>query len=101
MILVFLTCANRKEARKIAKELLEKKLVACAKTIPVSSQFLWKSKRERANEALLLLETLEKHFAEIEEVVKSLHSYETPVMFAIPVGKTSKDVQEWLKNEIG
>lgn len=100
MIIIFLTCANQKEAQKIAKALLDKKLVACAKTIPITSAFLWKGRRRKAREVLLLLETLLKWFEEIEEVVRKLHSYETPVIFALPVRKTTKEVLEWLRAEI-
>lgn len=101
MIIIFLTCASQKEAQKIGRALLERKLVACTKMLPVSSSFWWKGKREQAREVLVIFETLEKHWTEIEEVVRKLHSYELPVMFALPVKKTTNDVLEWLDEEIG
>lgn len=100
MIIIFLTCADKKEAQKIAQALLEKKLAACAKMLPVSSGFWWKGKREKAKEILVMLETLEKHWTDIEDVVRKLHSHESFVMFALPVKKTTKDVLEWLHAEI-
>lgn len=100
MILIFLTCKNKKEADEISSVLLEKKLIACAKTIPVNSKSLWKGRIEKGDEVLLLLETLEERFSQIEKVVRKLHSYETFVMFAIPVVKTSRGISEWLKSQI-
>lgn len=97
MTLLYLTCANVQEADKIAQSLLDKRMVVCAKKLPVSSSFYWKGSIDNANEILLILETEERLFNEIEEEVRRLHSYETFVLVSIPVNKTSKGVEEWLK----
>ena len=41
----YITAPNKKEAEKIAKKLLDKKLIACANVISkVNSYFAWKTK---------------------------------------------------------
>lgn len=100
MVLIFLTCKNKKEAAAIATALLEKKLVACTKILSTDSKYLWKSRIEKAEEALLLLETYEEKFESIEKVVRKLHSYKTFVMFATPVVKTVGEVDKWLRSEL-
>jgi periplasmic divalent cation tolerance protein len=100
MTILFLTCANAKEANNISKTLLEKRLIACARKIPVSSSFWWKGKVDRADEAMLMMESVEEKFGEIETEVKKLHSYETFVLTTIPVGRSSSGVQEWLKESL-
>ena len=97
MILLFLTCSNDAEADKISQVLLEKHLIVCAKKTPVSSAFWWKGKIDKADEIMLVMESSEEKFDEIEKEVKKLHSYETFVLSAVPVLKTSKGVSEWLK----
>ncbi|MBI2051591.1 divalent-cation tolerance protein CutA [Candidatus Roizmanbacteria bacterium] len=97
MTLLYLTCANNKEADKIAKALLDKKFVVCAKKLPVSSSFFWKGTIDKADETLLILETEEELFDEIETEVRKLHSYETFVLFSIPINKASKGVKEWMR----
>ncbi len=100
MIILFLTCANDEEADKITRALLEKRLIACARKMPVSSSFWWKSKIDKADEIMLMMESVEAKFEAIEHEVRKLHSYETFVLTAIPVTKTSKGVEEWLQREL-
>lgn len=100
MAIYYLTCANNREADKISKALLEKRLIACAKKLPVSSSFLWKGKIDNAKEVLLMLESVEENFGKINTIVKKLSSYKTYVLFSVPVLKTTKGVEKWLKKEI-
>ncbi|OGH48289.1 MAG: hypothetical protein A3A51_00640 [Candidatus Levybacteria bacterium RIFCSPLOWO2_01_FULL_39_10] len=96
----YITCKDKKEARKIADVLLNKKLIICAKEIPVYSSFIWKGKIEKTNEILLLLESVKENFKAIEKEIRKIHSYETFVLFEIPVSKTTKDVKNWIKDSI-
>lgn len=100
MAIFYLTCANDREADKISKALLEKRLVACAKKLLVTSMFRWKEKINNAKEVLVMYESVEENFDKINAVVKKLHSYETYVLFSIPVAKTTKEVEDWLKKEL-
>lgn len=100
MSVFFLTCGDDKEADKISQVLLDKRLIACAKKLPVSSSFWWKGKTDNAKEVLVLLESVEKNFKKVEEEVRKLHSYETFVLFSMPIGQTTKDVESWLGKEL-
>lgn len=100
MTILYLVCSSETEADKIANVLLEKKLIACAKKLPVKSVFRWQGKLNKADEMLLLLETEDKFFNDIENEVSQLHSHKVFVMASIPVGKTSKGVTEWLTEEL-
>ena len=100
MNLLFLTCANETEARTIARTLLERKLVVCTKITTVKSQFLWKKNIDSAEEALLIMESYESKFAEVEKTVKELHSYEQFVLVGFPVTQMASGVEEWMKSEM-
>ncbi len=100
MAIFYLTCANDREADKISKALLGKRLVVCVKKLPVSSRFWWKEKIDNAKEVLVMYESVEENFDKIDAVVKKLSSYETYVLFSIPVSKTTKEVEDWLKKEL-
>ncbi|MCL5435142.1 MAG: divalent-cation tolerance protein CutA [Patescibacteria group bacterium] len=100
MAVYYLTCANNREADKISKVLLEKRLIACAKKVPASSMFRWKGKIDNAKEIVLMLESVEENFDKINAEVKKLSSYETYILFSIPVSKTTKGVEDWLKKEL-
>ncbi len=98
-LLCFVTCANAREAREIAKALLDKKLVACANILPgVESHYWWKGKREKGSEAMLILKTKKELQSKVEEEIKRLHSYELPVIEFVEAS-VGKEVQEWVKGE--
>lgn len=100
MNVLLLTCADNKEADKIAKTLLEKKLILCAKKTPVSSAFLWKTKIQSSEEILLIMDSIKENFDKINSEVKKLHSYETFVLTSILVDQTTKEVEDWAKGEL-
>lgn len=104
MILVFITCKNKKEAEKIGLVLLKKRLAACFAVIPrVFSFYFWPPKKgriEKTIEAILLVKTLKKKFSQVEREVKRLHSYTVPFIGEIPVERVYRPYLEWLKGEI-
>ena len=54
---LWLTCADEKEATVVAAVLLEKKLIACAKHLPVGSDFLWKGSVDHNDETFVMSAT--------------------------------------------
>lgn len=100
LITLFLTCGDREEAQKIAAALLDKKLTACVRLSDVNSTYWWKEKLENSSEVLLMMESVDTKFDEIETTVRRLHSYEKFVLEAVPVLKSSKGVEEWVKESL-
>ncbi len=96
----YITASSEKEAGKIADMLLEKRLIACANMFPIKSRYWWKGKIEKSGEFLLLCKTQMKKSGKIIEEVKKVHSYETPCINFISVGKGSPDFFEWVDKEI-
>ncbi|MCA9328826.1 divalent-cation tolerance protein CutA [Candidatus Saccharibacteria bacterium] len=92
---VWLSCGSSEEASKIASVLLEMKLIACAKQLPIMSDYRWQDAIEHDNEVLLVMETRLELFEQIEAEVAKLHSYETFVLQAIPIVKLSKAAEKW------
>ena len=100
MSVLLLTCANEKEADKIANKLLEKKLIVCVKKTPVSSSFLWKNKIKSSKEVLLIMDSVIENFEKINAEVKKLHSYKTFVLTSLLVSQTTEEVENWVKKEL-
>lgn len=97
---LWLTCANREEADKIANTLLVKHLAACAKQVAIASDFRWQGKIEHSNEVLLVMDSKLELFDEVEKEVAKLHSYDTFVLQAVPIGKVSANARRWLETEL-
>jgi periplasmic divalent cation tolerance protein len=97
--MIFITASSMAEARKIAKELVSRKLAACVSILPrVESVYTWKGKAETARETLLIVKSKKNLFAKIEKAVKGLHSYECPEIIALPVARGSKDYLKWIED---
>lgn len=100
-IVIFATCANKKEASLIAKRLLTKRLVACANIIDgAKSFFWWKGEVDKAAEALVMMKTVKGNFSKIQKVIKTLHSYEVPEIIALPVIDGEKTYLKWIDESV-
>ncbi|MDH7477826.1 MAG: divalent-cation tolerance protein CutA [Candidatus Bathyarchaeota archaeon] len=99
--IVLVTAANREEAEKISKALLNERLIACANIIgPSHSLFWWNEKIESAEEYVLLMKTRIDMFERLVEKVKVLHSYEVPEIIVTPILKGFKPYLEWLNSSL-
>ncbi|MFO0920727.1 MAG: divalent cation tolerance protein CutA [Candidatus Saccharimonadales bacterium] len=94
---LWLTCKDKSEAGAIAKELLDKRLIACAKELDLSSHFIWKGNIENSAEVLLIMDSTEDLFSQVEEIVAKIHSYETFVLQAVPITHISWRSKEWIE----
>ena len=96
MVILYLTCANDDEAKKISGVLLDARLVACVRRSPVRSSYWWDGKINHDDEVLLMMESLGEKFNEIERVIAKLHSYDAYVLTMVEVDKTTPGVHKWL-----
>lgn len=99
MIILYVTCKSNKEAKKISKLLLKKKLIACANIFPIESMYNWKGKLVEDKEVVLILKAFDKNYKKVEQEIKKLHSYEIPFIGKINV-KVNKEYENWTKNEV-
>ena len=102
-VVVLVTCASRKEAERLARAVVEKKLAACVNVAaaPVKSVYRWKGKIETAEEFPLMMKTTRSKFPALEKEIRRLHSYETPEIIAVPVVAGSAAYLRWIAASVG
>jgi periplasmic divalent cation tolerance protein len=95
---VLVTCGSMCEARRIAREVVDRRLAACVNILrtPVESVYRWKGRVERAREFLLLIKTTRSRLGELEKRVRRLHSYEVPEMLTLQIAEGSEPYLKWL-----
>lgn len=99
--LVLTTASSLEESKKIARELVERRLAACVNIIPkIESVYRWEGKVEEAQEYLLLIKTTESAFARVRAAVQELHSYEVPECIALPVEEGSLPYLKWIDDSV-
>lgn len=96
---LYLSCKNREEAQKIARALVEEKLVACANFSlnDIHSVYTWKGEVREGDEVLLLASTHKSLNEKIIARVKELHSYEMPAIYFLEIEEVSPETEQWLK----
>jgi periplasmic divalent cation tolerance protein len=100
IIIVLVTASSKKEAEKIARATIQKKLAACVSILPsVTSIFRWQGKVQRCREALIILKTRSSRYRPLEKAICSMHSYDVPEMITIQVEKGLPQYVEWVIRE--
>ena len=98
MDLIYITCKDEKEAVKLSKYLLEKRLIACSNLFPIRSMYWWKGKIQDENEYVILAKTLGKNYNKIKEEVSKIHSYDIPCILKIDA-EANESYGRWVKKE--
>ena len=99
MFIVLTTVPNIEEAESLAQKIIEEKLAACVQVSPqIISYYVWDGELQKDSEHQLFIKTLSEKFAELEQFIKTHHSYETPEIIAVPIDKISEDYLNWVKD---
>ena len=99
--IVLTTAGSKKEAQKLARALVERRLAACVNVVgPIASVYWWKEKVESAAEFLLLIKTTAAAVARIEAALKELHSYELPECVVLPIEGGSEKYLQWIEASV-
>jgi periplasmic divalent cation tolerance protein len=94
---VFTTCGSQEEARRIAQELVDRRLAACVNIIPqLESVYRWKGEIETATESLLVIKTTADAFGRLRDAIGKLHSYDVPECIEIAIEDGTTAYLEWI-----
>lgn len=95
------TTGDRDLAERIATQLVDERLAACAQVGgPIESIFHWKGDIERGEEWLCTAKTSAAHFPAIEALVSKLHPYDVPELIATPIVGGSAAYLEWVREQL-
>lgn len=97
LIVVQTTCANKIEAKNIAKNLIENKLAACVQMSEIESFYIWDNELCNEKEILLSIKTKKENFKKIKSKIKELHSYDVPEIISIRIENASKEYKKFIR----
>lgn len=99
-MIIYTTLENIQDAKELAYQLVEEKLVACVNIIPkIESIYRWKGKIERSKEVAMICKTKDKNVKKTIQRIKALHKYELPAIIAVPIIDGLKDYLDYIDNE--
>lgn len=94
-LLVFCSCPAD-AAGRLAAALVEQRLAACVSRVPVQSTYRWRGEVTDDTEVLLIIKTIRRRYATLEETLLGLHPYELPEILAVPVSAGLPDYLAWV-----
>ncbi len=98
--LCYVTCGSREEAVAIAREVVERRLAACANIIDgLTSIYRWEGSVHEDPEVLLLLKTRRDLAEALTEAIVALHSYDCPCVTVLPITGGNRDYLAWIASE--
>lgn len=99
--MVYVTAKDMTEATKIARHLVEKRLVACANIFQVHSIYPWWGKVEEGDEVAIIMKTRSSMVDEVIREARKVHSYEVPCIVSYKMEKGFKGYLDWIISETG
>ena len=97
---VLITSPRGPRAKKIAREIVAKRLAACVNIVPsVHSIYWWEGKIEAAGESLLIVKTKKTLVKKLIQQVLKVHPYRVPEVISLPILAGHKPYLDWVKNE--
>ena len=99
--LIKTTFESEEEAIKMAKMLLDKKLIVSGQIKEMRSLYVWKDELCDEKELELTCFTESRLYKEVEEFINSRHSYELCQIICIPITDISKGFGNWISSYTG
>ena len=101
LIIISTTFEHKNDGEKIARLLLDERLVACAQLSgPITSYYRWNDQVDQSTEFTLTLKTTASLYKKVETKIKEVHPYELPEIMAHEVTQGSREYQRWVKDEV-
>jgi periplasmic divalent cation tolerance protein len=101
IVSVYATFAGDEEARRIARQLVEERLAACANVLgSCHSIYRWQGRIEEAAEVPVIFKTRADAAARLVARIGELHSYDVPAAVVWPIGATLPAYAQWVGGEV-
>lgn len=99
-VLITTTTGDHAIAERIAAELVDRRLVACAQIAgPIRSVYRWKGQVEFTEELSVQLKTTTEQIEAVKAVIATLHPYDVPELIVTPIVGGAENYLEWLSEQ--
>jgi periplasmic divalent cation tolerance protein len=99
--MIYVTVKEMSEASKIARHLVERRLIACANMFPIRSVYPWWGKVEEGEEVAMIMKTRSSLVDEVIKEVRKVHTYEVPCIVSYKMEKGLQGYLDWIESETG
>ena len=97
LIIIFATAPKHETALHIARQLVDRKLVACVNIIEgITSVYRWEARICEDKEVLMKIKTRSEKIEQVKEMINQLHPYAVPEIIAIPTASVAEPYRKWV-----
>jgi periplasmic divalent cation tolerance protein len=97
LLAVFTTVATQDDADALARAAVERQLAACVQTEPIRSTYRWQGRIACDDEVRLLFKTTRALYPVLEALLRELHPYELPAIYALPAIAGTAEYADWVR----
>lgn len=97
LLAVFTTVAGLDAARRMARELVERRLAACAQIGEIESFYVWQGEVANDREFRILFKSTEARYPALEAAIRELHEYELPAIHAFALERVEPAYGRWIE----
>lgn len=98
--LIYVTAPNREAALRIARVLVEARMVACANVVDgATSLYWWEGQVQEQAEAILIAKTRSDTVSKVIAKVVEIHDYSCPCVVALPIAAGHSAFLDWITAE--
>lgn len=91
------TSGSLDEARKVARYLVQERIVACAQIIPwIEAVYMWNNKLETTQESKIVLKTRAENYDSVRDVIEKNCKYEIPEITWRSIEGGNVEYLQWL-----
>lgn len=95
--LVVTTVATLEQARSLARDMVERRLAACAQISRIESWYRWRDAVEHNDEWRVLFKTRADGYAALEAAIRAMHPYELPAIHALAAAQAWGPYADWVQ----
>jgi len=93
---VLTSVGSLRQARRIARELVEQQLAACVHIAPIESIYRWKGRLQQQREFQLAMQTSAARAAALKSALRALHPYELPALYVVASAQADAPYARWV-----
>ena len=98
LLLVSTSFAEEADAARVARVLIDERLIACANIVPAArSLYRWEGAVRDEREVLVLMKTRKQDWPALLSRLHELHPYDTPECLAVRVAAGAPKYVAWLE----
>lgn len=96
-LLVITTVGSAEDAQRLAHNLVEEGLCACAQVERIDSIYRWQGQVVQEPEWRILFKTAEGAYAQVEQRLQELHPYELPAIYSMRPAQALPAFADWVR----